>query len=368
MPKPAVMALVGSKPIILSLYSDTAYIEQSAKAYDVIDGDISYGVTNDSAYTVDRYTAGSYNVTYTVVNSAGMETTIVREVRIVAPTYVILPRTTHSFKGSGKQGTTFTHKVTANDDGKMDITITPDKNMTATVKILDAAKKALYTDTVTATSKRQYDIVKGSYEITLTIDKANGNSDYALSVLMPEVEVMVEVDEVPLGYVIKGESAAGKTLTHSVVAQTSGTMDMEIVTLSDNMVITVMLIVEGDAAKRPLFRHTFDREDVSIQYEIEAGAYELVVTVEKAHGIGMYGITVEMPEVIENDDVPLGGLSIKDMQVPMGVFDFDDDDAGIDYAALNPQTGDGATAVCIPLAVGALCALAAALRKRGHTK
>ena len=84
------------------------YFEQGAKAYDIIDGDISGNVQITS--NVDTNYAGIYKVVYSVTNSSGMEVFTEREVRVIAPKIVVLPRVSHKLSGKGKEKETITHK------------------------------------------------------------------------------------------------------------------------------------------------------------------------------------------------------------------------------------------------------------------
>ena len=199
--QPPVLAIVGSNPIILHWnpgQKPDVYTEQGAKAYDIIDGDISSKVQILS--NVDTSAPGVYTVRYSVTNNDGKEADIQREVRVLAPKLVALPRTTYSYSISGKQGTSTTNKaLVAAAAGTMDIAVTSiDKNMTITLKVLDSAGKSVYSGSFSDTSKKQVSVAEGKYDVTVSIDKANGNSKYALSVTMPEVFEDVREGRVPL--------------------------------------------------------------------------------------------------------------------------------------------------------------------------
>jgi len=81
LPEPAV-APIGSNPIILHL-GGTPYLEQKARAVDYNNDDISDRVTITG--TVDTSKAGTYIITYSVVNDFGFSAEATREVRILAP-------------------------------------------------------------------------------------------------------------------------------------------------------------------------------------------------------------------------------------------------------------------------------------------
>ncbi|MCL2817720.1 MAG: DUF5011 domain-containing protein, partial [Clostridiales bacterium] len=200
-PNAPTLTINGSNPIILHLDSETPYTEQSAKAYDEVDGDISGQVTITGS--VDRNKAGVYTLTYKVVNSAGLEATAEREVRIIAPTETKAPRVTYNFSGQGKAVSTTTHSnVVADTDGWMDFAVTSiDKNMTIKVEIKEKgnAKNVIFSNTYTAVGGTQFWAEEGVYDVAVTINAANGNSKYGVRVVTPEVIYFTfEAGEVPL--------------------------------------------------------------------------------------------------------------------------------------------------------------------------
>jgi hypothetical protein len=75
------ITLLGSNPQEVLVGTD--YAELGATASDSVDGDISANITIDAS-AVDTSVAGSYNVTYTVADSAGNEASVTRTVRVVA--------------------------------------------------------------------------------------------------------------------------------------------------------------------------------------------------------------------------------------------------------------------------------------------
>ena len=66
-----------------------------------------------------------------------------------------------------------------------------DKNMTIYVQLIDpVTQKTAVTDTFTAAGSKQYKMDAGAYDLWVTVDKANGNSKYAINLVMPEVVTM----------------------------------------------------------------------------------------------------------------------------------------------------------------------------------
>jgi len=202
-PRPAsapVLTTIGSDPIILHVGSGTAYTEQGALAVDEADGDISRQVQISG--NVDRNKAGSYTVTYKVTNSAGLEATATRTVRVIAANETKTPRQTYNFSGQGKAVSTTTHqKVIADETGFMDFSVTSlDKGMTIKVEVKDQKSgAAVFTNNYTGTGTSQFKADKGTYDINVTITAANGNSKYGVRLVTPEAVVYAfKEPEVPL--------------------------------------------------------------------------------------------------------------------------------------------------------------------------
>ena len=192
------ISIIGSDPIILNI-GGTAYREQGARANDFDGTNISDRVKVIGA--PDTTKAGTYTVTYKVVNDDEMEATTTREVRILAPTEVRSGRTPYGFSGQAKEGQKVTHTgIVSGSPGFMDLSVRNiDKNMTITVQLLDSAtKQAVMKDTFTAIGKKQYSIGSGRHELVVIVDQASGNSKYSIDLLMPEEVIFVEEEEVPL--------------------------------------------------------------------------------------------------------------------------------------------------------------------------
>ena len=194
------LTIIGSNPIILHLDSGTPYTEQGATAYDEVDGDISNQV--QIIGNVNRNQAGTYTLTYKVVNSAGLEATATRDVRILAPDEVTSPRQTYDFSGQGKAVSTITHKdIVADDSGYMDFSVTSlDKNMTIKVEVKNRGTGVVvFSNTYTGAGGTQFWADAGTYDINVTIAAGNGNSKYGVRIVTPETIYLTFTDaEVPL--------------------------------------------------------------------------------------------------------------------------------------------------------------------------
>ncbi|MEZ5476947.1 MAG: DUF5011 domain-containing protein [Thiolinea sp.] len=77
---PPVISLLGDNPVTVAL--NATYIDAGATASDNMDGDLTGSITLTS--TVDTANAGSYSVTYSVMDAAGNTTTLSRTVNVVA--------------------------------------------------------------------------------------------------------------------------------------------------------------------------------------------------------------------------------------------------------------------------------------------
>jgi len=212
-PNAPTITIIGSDLIILHLSSDTPYTEQGALAIDDSDGDISSKVVVEGS--VNRNAAGTYTLTYKVVNSAGLEAVATREVRILAPNEVNLPRTPYNFTGQGKVDTVTIHKdVVVSASGWLDLKVTSIDNKAAiTVCFIDTTirdnpehkpgDEIIYNNTFTAVGTTQLYIEEGKYEVRVTMAAGNGNCKYAISILTPEEIYLTFAEaEVPLALTI----------------------------------------------------------------------------------------------------------------------------------------------------------------------
>ena len=129
-----------------------------------------------------------------------------------------------------------------------------DKNMTIKVELIDTAtKKAVLTDTFSATGFKQFRIGEGKYELKVSIEKANGNSKYEISLLMPEVVTYEFLDkEVPLTEA-PTEAPADTQTDAQTDAQTDTQTDAQTDAQTDTQAGTTIItytVVSGDSLSR----------------------------------------------------------------------------------------------------------------------
>ena len=203
-PSAPTVTIIGSNPIILHLGSGTPYTEQGATAFDEADADISKNVRITGS--VNRNVAGTYRLTYTVTNNAGLSSSATRDVRILAPTDTTMVRTPYNFSGQGKAPTTTTHTgVVAEKSGWMDFNATSVDNKSAiTVSVVNARTGAqVFNNKFTAKGGLQFWVDEGTYNVIVTLVEGNGNCKYAVSLLTPEeIYTTFDNEEVPLGFPI----------------------------------------------------------------------------------------------------------------------------------------------------------------------
>ena len=193
---PPTISPVGSNPIILHL-GGSPYIEQGAIATCNIDDDISHLITRTSNVNTAR--AGTYQVTYSVTNSAGMTSRVTREVRVLAPTEKRMPRVPHNFTVNGKVNASTTNTITAEADGILTLTVTLPNKTSGRVVITSGTGVQVFNQVFSGNATRDIRLTAGVYTITGTITEGNGNTSFTMALLMPEVIYVSFADgEVPL--------------------------------------------------------------------------------------------------------------------------------------------------------------------------
>ena len=202
-PKPEVIVrtaptikLVGSKEIILRLYSETPYKEQGATAWDDFDGDLTFSITTIGF--VNRDVPGNYYISYTATNSAGLSSTITRGVQIVAPTYKFVQRSPATYSPQQKKGDKLIQQISAPEDGNYKLSIDGFNKFSVKVRITDEKNVAVFDQTLSATFNNDIPLKAGKYQVSMEMMDGNGNNKYNVKIDMPpEVLLIEDTPEVP---------------------------------------------------------------------------------------------------------------------------------------------------------------------------
>lgn len=194
-PAPPTITQVGSNPIILHL-EGSPYVEQGAEAFDEQDGDLSAFIVTEGE--VDTSRVGTYEVTYSVTNSAGLSASVTREVRVLAPRETV-ERTPYSFSGQGKAGAARTYRASVETTGEMELAVSGLNRMTLSVSVTDGSGSEVFSEIFTGNGTRTFQVSAGACQVNTEIITAKGNGKYTLSLLTPETgTVTFEDEEVPL--------------------------------------------------------------------------------------------------------------------------------------------------------------------------
>ncbi len=196
---PPVISVTGSTGIVLHI--DSPYTEQGATAFDNTDGDISHMVMAQGF--VDVYTPGTYNVTYTVSDTAGNTAVAIRTIRVISPT-TVFNTPTLKFDGSLRKNGSGVHQIVAESDGLVDMMASLDcgsgKNAGMVhVSVTDANGIQIMSRDDLGSFSTQFYLTAGTYSLEFTL--ASGNSaSYSVSIQMPQtVYEQFDEPEVPLG-------------------------------------------------------------------------------------------------------------------------------------------------------------------------
>ena len=147
---------------------------------------------------MDTTQPGTYQVTYSVTNSAGLSASVSREVRVLAPQETLI-RTPYSFSGQGKSGANQSHSVTAASGGTMSLTVSDLNRVTLAVSVTDGSGTEVFSETFTGGGTREFMVSEGPCSIRTSIVSAKGNGKYAISGEMPgTAAVSFAEEEVPL--------------------------------------------------------------------------------------------------------------------------------------------------------------------------
>jgi len=181
------VSLVGSKQLVLHL-GGSAYVEQGVTATDTVDGNLSAKAVIESS--VDTSKAGEYAVKYTVTNSAGLSSSVTRNVSVVAAEKRTVAGKAFAFSPKGKQGESFNYNFST-PAGTVSFTATVPNKTAATVTIANAAGTVVFQERLEANTTRSFVMAEGNYTVKVTLDAANGNSTVGLNFGTPGGEEWV---------------------------------------------------------------------------------------------------------------------------------------------------------------------------------
>jgi PKD repeat protein len=174
--------LIGSNQIVLHL-GGSPYFEQGVTATDTVDGNIANKVVTVS--NVDITKAGNYTVKYTVTNTAGLSSSVMRYVEIVAPQTQIVPGKTFVFSPKGKQGESVIYSFDVDIPGDVTLTLSSLNKTSIIITILDPAGREVFKDTLNSNTTRNFNATIGNHTARVLITEANGNSSFGLRIATP---------------------------------------------------------------------------------------------------------------------------------------------------------------------------------------
>ena len=193
-----IIKLIGSNPILLHLGSETVYIEQGSYATDEVDGDISHLITVNGS--VNRNAAGTYNITYSVTNSAGLSASVERQVKIVSSEVINEPRQINLFNEQAKKGDKpIVRSIEAKAQGTTTLEVAGLNKFSVSVTITDVNGERVFQEIFTGNAIRELNLTSGVYNVSSEVTEGSGNNKYTLKVTMPIVSYeRFNQPEVPL--------------------------------------------------------------------------------------------------------------------------------------------------------------------------
>ena len=280
----------------LTLEYGQAFSEMGYSAVDHDGSDITdrVEVTNN----VDIWEAGIYTITYDVTDSADVGLTA------RATRKVIVNPQPHSPKAASAP------KITINGSNPIVL------HQTSSTPYMEQSARAIDYDgtdishlvTISGVVDRY---IAGTYTLTYEIiSPATGLSDTATR----DVQIIspTETKNPRVKYGFSGLAKAGAKVTHKyVVANSTGFLDLKVANIDKNMQITVQLV--DTTSKEAVMTDTYSTAGAK-QYRIDAGKYELVVTIDKASGNSKYSIELlaDATYVFNEEEIPLfGGFAEK---------------------------------------------------------
>jgi hypothetical protein len=296
---PPVLTLLGGTE--MTIYRGAVWVEPGFTAIDNVDGDITNQVIITGIVNVN--TIGTYVLRYTVSDQAGNEASATRTVRVIEEPVVIPPprpvaRQTYSFTSpnQARQGNVISHQnIVAEFSGQMELNLTAiGNNTTLLIQLINVETgQVVIRDTFTGRATRNYNIEAGHYTLQVTIERANGNTNYALNLRMPEQNSAPSAIQTTYNFTSPNQARQGDRFTYSnIVASQNGTASFQVTDLGNNTTIVANLI--NVQTREIVATSTFTGRN-TVQWQVNEGRYELQLTVTRANGNTKFAVTLITP-------------------------------------------------------------------------
>ena len=257
-----------------------SYHETGYTATDCFESDITSNVKISGSLNTSK--EGVYKLTYTVTDDNGNTVQTVRTVTVVAkpaktPTVITPP--TMTILGANpiilhlNSSTPYIEQGVLAIDG-------------------DGEDISGYVEIHNELVRNQAGVYFVDYRVT---GKSGGEAtaQREVWVIAPALEKIVRTP-----YGLSGQGKQGMKVTHTgIVASNAGWMDLRLSNIDKNMVALVQMVnpVTRDVVVEDVFSAAGTK-----QYKVNAGRYDLAVTIGKAVGNSKYTLNLLMPEVIES--------------------------------------------------------------------
>ena len=268
------------------------YIESGYKAVDCKGIDISSAVKVTGS--ADYWKAGLYTLTYDVADSAGLTARATRTITVNPQPPAPPPPTAPKITIIGS------NPIILHQDST-----TPYKEQSA--KAIDGDGNDI-SNLVTVTGWTAANrTTAGTYTLTYSITSPTSGLK-STTTRNVRIVAPTEKRDPRVSYGFSGQAKAGAVVTHTgVVSSALGFMDLTVASIDKNMTISVQLI--DTATNKAVLTDKFSAAGTK-QYKIDAGKYNLAVTIVSANGNSKYGINLLMPEAApvlfyETTEVPL---------------------------------------------------------------
>ena len=109
-----------------------------------------------------------------------------------------LSRTPYDFSDQGTAGESFTHRVTAEADGLMTLSVSGLDNAVASVTVMADDGRRIFSEVITGNNSRDLWVTSGGYTVAVRVNEAEGAVDFGLSVLVPGAPGAIADEPPPL--------------------------------------------------------------------------------------------------------------------------------------------------------------------------